>query len=129
MEAESRALKKTGEILRGMRDTPEAQQENSEMLTDRDARRVEALENEIREAKLYIESRPGFEELCRIRDERKNRILSSEEVVVAVKEFDRIFPGMRKEVEDGLKEIRNRKDAIERIKAKKEPEAPFEQAA
>ncbi len=127
LEEESEAVKKTGDILRGIEDAPELGQEEAEQLSDRDTRRAESLENEIREAKRYIESRPGFAELRKIGEERKN--MSPEGLAAAMKEFDRMFPGTRKEVEEGLEEIRVRKDALERIKQKKEPSSPFQQAA
>lgn len=126
LEKESEPVRKTGEILRGMKEAPEVRQ-NIEDFSDRDARKLEALSNEIEEAKRYIRHLSGFDELQKIGDARRE--MSPEELAAALKDFDRRYPETRKEVGEQLEEIRVRRDAVERIQAKKEPEIPFERAA
>ena len=124
---EAEALRKTGEILRGMQDEALGEPGKIEEVSGRDARVVQALENEIREIGLYAKNLPGYEELRTLNEERTG--MSEEQVALALKEFDRMFPGTRKEIMNGAQQVRDREETIERIKAKKEPEIPFKKAA
>ncbi|MBI3019750.1 MAG: hypothetical protein HYY60_00270, partial [Parcubacteria group bacterium] len=116
-----------GEILRGLEEKPKEKREDAAP-KNRDERQLEALEKEIAETVNYMKEKiPGYAELKRIQE--RAHAMSPEEQAAAMKDFDEQFPGSREEVRGAIHDIKERKEATERIKERLRGISPFEKAA
>lgn len=127
LEEKSRGVRKTGEILRSLEEPSEEKIEGASP-KNRDERQLEALEKEIAEVARYMaEKISGYAELKET--QKQSLAMTAEERAAAVKNFDKHFPGSREEIQNSLREIKERKEAIEKIKERLHGASPFEKAA
>lgn len=97
-------------------------------LQNRNERRIEALENEIREVKNYMAAKiPGYGELERIQE--RMTVMEPAERRLVLRDFDKRFPGSRREYISSRRDIQKRTEAIQRIQRRVSGKNPFEKAA
>ncbi len=94
----------------------------------RNERRLEALEKEILEVRNYMaEKIPGSHELEGIQE--RAMLMAPEERRVVLRDFDKRFPGSRREYINAERDIQKRTEAIQKIKRRISGKYSFEKAA
>lgn len=127
LEEQSRGVRKTGEILRGMQEAESAGEKEPAAVATRDERIIQSLENEIREIKNYAQTVPGYAEFQDV----KSRVasLSPAERREAFRVFGQKFSDAKKEIEGAARDIKKRQEIIRKLKGKRTGASPFEEAA
>lgn len=97
-------------------------------LKDRNGRRLEALGKEILEVKNYMAAKiPGSKELEGIQE--RMFLMTPEERRIVLRDFDKRFPGSRREYISATRDIQKRTEAIKKLKRRIDERYLFKNAA